>query len=331
MTPRSAKIALVIAIATLVAVVTSPANARASDVVNGHLYVEAPALRGRYPAPDVRRYQLVDGIPRDDADLSYRDLSGPLAVDNAGNFYALHATENTATLLEYVSGSKTPLRALNLLDPNPPSGYSVAPVYTTIAVDRSGYLYVASIPSSNVYASPARCGWQVEVYAPGARRDDEPVQCLIAGEPYGIGIDRDGNAYIGSTFIAFNAVFVVANPDKSPAIVRTMWGRSFGFEVTSTAIDDEGDLYVLAQPERRADESKIEVYRAAGDGNVEPLRTLDAGSVVWGDAFAVRGSRLYVTAGNQVLVYDKTATGKAAPLATLTFPYGPITYLAVGP
>jgi hypothetical protein len=303
--------------------------ATAADAgIDGHLYVVVGLQHGN----EVRRYALRDGIPRPFSDVAYRDgFYGPVAVDNAGNLYALiYPSYRQATIVVHDRAAKKRSRAIDLLSLHGPSDpYYGGPDYLSMATDPAGYLYVAPTGSQYDYSPPAHCGWQIPVYTPNARGLPTPAQCLPQAQPYAMGFDRTGNLYLAAVLGMSDAVLVIATPQTSPTIARTLRGPSFR-HVTATAVD--GDfVYVLMQSGKKGDPSYVAVYHTNGNGYVEPVRTLHSGPTGWNGALAIRGSRLYVTSGNQVLVFDKNASGTASPLSTLTFPFGPTQYIAVGP
>jgi hypothetical protein len=89
----------------------------------------------------------------------------------------------------------------------------------------------------------------------------------------------------------------------------------------------------ICRAERGKPVSYIATFLDSGAGVVEPIRTLfypDAGPQ---ENFAVDDRYLYISVQSGVLVYDKTASGNAAPIATLSLPFSldadPI--IAIGP
>jgi hypothetical protein len=301
----------------------------ADAVIDGHLYVVVGLRHGN----EVRRYALRDGIPRSFSDASYHDgFYGPIALDGAGNLYAMiYPSYDQATVAVHERASKKLSRSIDLLSQQGPSDpYYSGPDYFSMAVDPSGFLYAAPTGSQSEFTPPAHCGWQIPVYAPDARGFPTPAQCLPQAQPAGMGFDSEGNLYLAAEIGVPDAVFVIANAGTAPMIIRTLRGPSFR-NATATAVDDDGFLYVLMEDRSKDGPSSIAVYHANGNGFVEPVRTLHSGTVAWNGTLVVRGSRLYVTSGNQVLVFDKNASGTPSPLSTLTFPFGPTQYIAVGP
>ncbi len=180
------------------------------------------------------------------------------------------------------------------IDRAPSRVLAVAPGVTGMAVDRSGWLYLANGDSSFVAA-----------YPPRARGNDSPAR-VIAGDrtrltrPTGLAIDRHDNLYVvnGKQPASEAAIRVYGPGARGEALAtRVISGGSTGLKgVADLALDSRGDLYV-------AERGRIAVFAKGVDGNLAPSRVLNGPQAGLGPVRRIAiglGDTLYVLSGTDM-------------------------------
>jgi hypothetical protein len=310
-----------------------------SSFVAGHLYVSA-ADYSLQTAP-VMRYPLSNGVPASKPDLLYPSLLLPtFAVGADGTLYGLELTGGSEpyAIVVFQPNSNKPARRIV-----PPQPYLTN--YPAIT-GRGGYTYVgfsntsASPRARRVTAGspPTLCTFNgILVYGPNARGHDAWTTCFATTYATNenvlwMSLDVHGNLYVPTLP---DGIDVYAHPTTNPALIRSMTGGSF-HGTYSVADDGQGDVYVLGtvRPLHGAWHSYVATYQDTASGKVKALRTVRyPTNQVWQGNVAVDDRYLYVGGYQEVLVYDKLASGPQLPLAVLPVPAamynGPS--IAVGP
>ncbi|HET9343432.1 MAG TPA: hypothetical protein VFO25_11015 [Candidatus Eremiobacteraceae bacterium] len=171
--------------------------------------------------------------------------------------------------------------------------------------DGSGQLYVLEQSSFEVFAAGARGNVAPEFVVSGALTQLDNAQ--------GIAVDPSGITYVtnstgGNSYIT---VYAAGSNGNRGAIATIFDGQNFFFVPAGIALFN-GTLYV-ADP---GDQSLNE-YPANSNGTVNPTAEITGLNSPRGVAVDTKG-RIYVTDGNNVIVYAANANGNATPLATIS-------------
>jgi hypothetical protein len=187
-----------------------------------------------------------------------------------------------------------------------------------IAVDSSGYLYVAN----NV--GP---GGTVVVYPPKSNMNASPSATIDVGAfPTGVAVDSSRNLYVTSHEFNTVAIYSPGSSGDDPPIAA-IGGDNTGLDgPAGIALDSEGNIYVVnqnAQPE-----ATITVYPAGSNGNVTPAATIagDSTGLNFPAGIAVDSKGyMYVTnfeggplGAGSITIYAPGSNGDVAPSATIT-------------
>lgn len=159
----------------------------------------------------------------------------------------------------------------------------------------------------------------ITVFKPGAHGDALPKYTIAGGvtglsEPAGMAVARSGVTYVtndgggGEGYITVYAAG--SNGDRAP--LRTIYDVVSGLFIPAGIALHDGLLYVADQ----GDDS-INEYASSDNGDVGPVNVIDGLSNPSGVAVDQNGL-IYVTEGNEVLVYSAKATGGATPLRTIS-------------
>jgi hypothetical protein len=283
--------------------------------IAGHLYTSYLGA--------LRRYPMRDGVPGQQPDLSFHRVDAPVAVDHRGNVYA--ATRGGVAV--YPPGSNKAERSIVLTQ-----GYN--PGAVSLTIDASGYLYVltgiGSDPSRQKAASPQTCGApDIEVFRPDARGRATPVLCFP---------DLNfGNMTTNALDDLFYSCLGACGGDSVAIIDRVHRGgtvdslTSADIQYPSGITTGAGELYVENYGNNGGRSSFISVFPATARGNVRASRRIKSrGARYWFGQLAVDSRYLYVMAGPDLIVFDKSSVGVVAPVAETKFAMG-TTLAAVGP
>ena len=272
----------------------------------GSLYVRGRQGAGVYPSDAFGESEPVKFMAGDSAPALF-------AVDWVDRVYVLR--RDTVSVFEPGGWmSRAPSRMLAV-----PAGM------TDMAVDRSGWLYLANGDSSFV-----------AVYPPWARGNAAPAR-TIAGDwtrisrPTDLALDRHDNLYVVNGVqppgpVAVRVYGPGARGEAQP--IRVITGSRTGLRtVGDIALDSRGDIYV-------ADVDRLAVFEPGADGDVAPSRVLTGLERVRRIAIG-RGDTLYVLSGDDMprffsgpmsrrprrevtmAVYPPMAGGDAAPVRTI--------------
>lgn len=205
-------------------------------------------------------------------------------------------------------------------------------------IGAAGFIYLAGSETSADAESFCASNF-ILVYAPTARRQDPWTTCVPAtpttnSNALWMALDAGGNLYVPAYGPSEDRIIdVYANPTTNPTIVRTLSGPSLAGTL-AVADDGQGNLYATATNGTNDEkQSYVATYPDSANGNVKPIHKLFYASGSVQGNVAVDDRYLYVGGYEAVFVFDKTASGHAKPIATLSFPtanhYDPS--VAIGP
>jgi len=181
----------------------------------------------------------------------------------------------------------------------------------------AGNLYVGNLPSNTI-----------TVYGPTANGDAAPIR-TIAGDatnldsPQGVAIDSAGSLYVLNVGSASAPAVTVYPPgsDGNVAPSRTITGIQVGkADLFGLAVDLSDNLYVSCASTSDLSSEVIFVYLSGASGSALPARILQGGStgIVFPAGMDFDGDdNLYVANGQNVLVFDPTASSGVAPTRTI--------------
>jgi len=296
------------------------ADAAGVQFVAGHLYV------GGARADAILRFPIRDGIPVHKPDMTYRgNFTPPFSVRPDGSLYSIVYAEQGPDVLDTFAPNSNKIQRTLVLPFYP----SIIPTYNGLAVDAYRYAYVeysfvgsaSSLtpvpPGASTDCEPSYPSAGILVYAPLAQGFASPLQCP-ATDPLssynGIAVDSQGSLYVPQA-TAPVTIAVYGTPISDPHVVRTLSSLSLQ-QTTSVALDADDRLWTLN--ETADGYSYVANFKAYANGTVKPAGTVAYPTKqYWSGNIAVDAKYLYVGGNRQVLVYDKYANGRLAPLATL--------------
>jgi hypothetical protein len=238
---------------------------------------------------------------------SNTDFVGQLAVDPAGNLYAVAvlvpsqtALPTTPEVLVYAPGATTPTRTLLL--PPLPSPYSAAT--EQVAVDAMGEIYITTGGCSD--ATGVFQPISINVYAASATGSANPIrqisgsltQLLLPNvqatntcvEIPGIAVDSSQNIYaeiqtiLPSSYPPVKSVLVfsaTANGNVAPS--RVIAGSATGLygdgvNDTQLLVDSEGDIFTTTYIPSSQSNAIVE-FAPGVSGNVAPINTINTSPI----------------------------------------------------
>jgi hypothetical protein len=186
------------------------------------------------------------------------DSNGQLYISDEYSCNCVSVFSNTA------NGTATPLRLIQgdltqIVDPS------------AIAVDHSGYLYVADAFGRFPFA-PTSQGAQIEIFAPSATGNVAPVQVIVGttAAPLlpitGLAVDENSNIYVNHDF---KIVEYTGTPTSSFVPTKTITPPAAETASSSLRVDTNGNLYVLWLV-AGVITPNIGVYSATDTGNATP-------------------------------------------------------------
>jgi hypothetical protein len=197
--------------------------------------------------------------------------------------------------------------------------------FDRLAVGAASPLYLLSTPNVGVVAidsanaqliigAPAR----IDTYPVIAAGDASPVRRIMSPLATPSATVLDGAHQ--EVFVARTTLpsVVVLDRGAAPAVQRTLMGPATGLvSPQGLALDAAHDELWVADFWG----FKVSAFPRTADGNVAPLRSIDAPLDPWGnplnpDQIAIDGDELWVNyqAYGKICVYDRHATGSATPL-----------------
>jgi hypothetical protein len=196
-----------------------------------------------------------------------------------------------------------------------------------LAVDSSGNLYV-----SGILAAP-NLGSGVAVFSSGANGDAVPVR-VIGGSAttiVGLGavpiaVDSADNIYISTADPLGPDSILIFNSGASGNVppTSTIGGPATTINaIQGLALDSAGNIYVSNVPSDPNGLQEILVFGAGSTGSVAPIRTISGSATTIagvGNLALDSAGNIYVLDGVNLLKFAPTATGNAAPVATITTP-----------
>lgn len=303
----------------------------------------------------VERFRMYDGVPTSPQDLSYAGVGAPIAVAPAD--HALYAT-SSATISVFRNGSTIPERTLNI---SPPTSCPYSPCSgsgpTALLVDPLGYLYVALNDSSSTvskFGRIVRISWIVQIYAPGASGDAQPISSIDVGSCQhgriyacfgsvdGLALDSEGDLlasgfgveWIGKKIITrTSAVYAYASPVSNPTLVRTLTGSGVVL-ASGLATDPSAEMYVdnPTTGDWYSGPSFVAAYPETANGNPSPDREISVAGAQFGSGIAVSPRNLlYVPdpVNNAVYELHSDRNGTQVPISVL--PFASPVAVALGP
>jgi sugar lactone lactonase YvrE len=224
---------------------------------------------------------------------------GDVAVDSAGNTYVADTGNNR--VVEFVSGSTTPVVLLSATQVKSPAG---------VAVDSGGNVYVADTGNSRVL-----------MLAPGG------TPTVLQGSyslPKGVAVDREGNVYVADTGNA--RVVMVQSPGifsaAQPAALAT--GTVTLSKPVGVAVDNSGNVWVADAGLNQAVELAFTDLATAPGGSIPVGQTFGTGLVQVGGIAVDAGGGVYVSDSGRGTI----AVLSGAPSAPVQIAYPAIVGMA---
>jgi hypothetical protein len=262
-------------------------------------------------------------VPQRLASLDRASLSRTASCSTMVCIYVTNVTANSVTAyakgangdvppIQTISGSSTGLKV--------PQG---------IALDAGRNIYVVNHTGLG----------SVTVYGAGANGNVAPLQTIGGSKtgmngPEGIALDASLNIYVANSFGGVSGLGSVtvyatgANGNVTP--IRTISGSNTGLNFPEgVALDASGNVYVTTFVGGPSGLGSINVYAAAANGNVAPVRTITGSNTrLHGPVgIALGGGRgIYVAnydspnrpAPGSVTVYAAAANGNVVPVRTIS-------------
>ncbi len=290
------------------------------------------------------RYRLINGVPAWQPDLTYARVSSTFAVGTDGSVYDIKWIDNSDGMEVLAPDKDVVRRRIVLADPYSTwyqgllarDGYAYAQyLWDPSAASRSGR--GARYPGNGLCDEDTFIP-SVLVYGPGARGQAPWRQCFPTSTEYYVyaqivwmALDGRGDLYVPSTYSTIN---VITAPRTDPKLSRSLENDDFK-NIHAIADDGHGNIYVAETRPGATTEFiySIATFADSGSGAVAPIRELYYRSAGMQQNIAVDDRYLYVGTCGGVLIYSKSATGYAAPFATLPLPFvGTQTpVIAIGP
>jgi hypothetical protein len=230
----------------------------------------------------------------------------------ATSVYVVQDTVNETSVLQFAAtsnGNATPISTLTL----PAGGPS------SVAVDRSGSIYVGASTDN-----------RISVYPAGSNGANSPRRPILGSDrsfsyPYLMTVDFDNSLYVSDGAPCACVAVFTNSADEETTPQRMIKGDHTQInEPIAFAVDSSGYLYVasLGLGSFR-NEGQIEIFAPDATEDVAPVRvitgTKGAPLLPSGIAFDAKGN-VYVNQGMQILEYASGASGSAAPARTIVPP-----------
>jgi hypothetical protein len=300
---------------------------------NEYLYVATYADNQQV----VLRFPFVNGFPARNPDLTFNNLTNPMAVGDDGTFYAtvpLPCCYGLGTIEVFPPNSTVVERQITL-----PNLNESTTIDTALVEGPDAYLYVgyaAFISGAEPHGRRApKVG--VAIYPPSASGGGPPLAMFdvprdLAG-PNALAFDQQGLLHVSteSSDDLHNRIWTVTSPlngrSLSGVLKLAPSDNAEGLEFS----DGGRSLYAL---EFGPPSSRVAVYPSGAHGHQPPSRQIVFPSTIaLALGFGVDDRHVYVAQyaqPAQVVGYVKYASGPAKPVYTLMLG-GSITAIALGP
>lgn len=330
------------ALAGIAAVVCSASAANAANAAHRshpyaaseHLYV-ATYVSGQ---PVIQRFPFVNGLPATTPDLTFDNLTNPMAVGHDGTFYGtvpLSCCYGLGMIDIFPPNSTVMERQITL-----PNLKESTTIDTALVEGPNAYLYVGYAAFISGIRVPGHHAPKqgVAVYPPNANGGGRPLRMFdvpidLAG-PDALAFDGHGLLYVATTSSddLHNRVYTVEDLLTGPRVLSAL-DLASSYDVWGLAFSDGGrNMYALSLGSAQAE--GIAVYPYGASGNTPPSRFIAfASGAIIGVGLGIAGPNAYVPLYNappSVLAYDKHASGSVSPVYTLPISGTSVTAIAVG-